>query len=106
MDLGTQSRIQELSSRSAEKPLVVLGSPDPESAELTALTVMSGDPTFSGPLAGVPLGLPVYHVLEEEIASGADPEVYEAQVGLMKLALDAKAICSTMRRTRDGAGVG
>ena len=103
MDLGTQSRILELSNRSTVKPLVVLGSPDPDSSELTALTVMSGDPTFSGPLAGVPLGLPVYHVLEDDIASIADPDVYEAQVGLMKVALDAEAICSTMRRIRNEA---
>ena len=103
MDLGTQSRILEITNRSTVKPLVVLGAPDPDSAELTALTVVSGDPTFSGPLAGVPLGLPVYHVLEDEIASVADPNVYEAQVGLMTIALDAEGICSAMRRVRDGA---
>jgi len=104
MDLGTQSRIQGLANKvGADKPLVVLGAPDPESAELTALTVVSGDPTFSGPLAGVPLGLPVYHVLEDEISSAADPDVYEAQVGLMKVALDADGICVAMRRVRDGA---
>lgn len=103
MDLGTQSQILEITSRSAEKPLVVLGSPDPESAELTALSVTSGDPTFSGPLAGVPLGLPVYHVLEDDIASQANPDVYEEQVGVMKLALDADAIVSTMLRIRESA---
>ncbi len=45
----------------------------------------------------------MYHVLEDEVASLADPEVYEAQVGLMKVALDAEAICSTIRRIRDEA---
>jgi len=105
MDLGTQSQILEISGRSAEKPLVLLGSPDPESAELSALSVVSGDPTFSGPLAGVPLGLPVYHVLENDIASQADPDVYDAQVGVMKLALDYDGILATMQRIRDGAGL-
>jgi glycine/sarcosine/betaine reductase complex component A len=103
MDLGTQSRILEISNKATVKPFVVLGSPDPDSTELTALTVISGDPTFSGPLAGVPLGLPVYHVLEDEVAYLADPQVYEAQVGLMKVALDAEAICSTIRRIRNEA---
>jgi betaine reductase len=106
MDLGTQSQILELSKRDGDLPLVLLGSPDPESAELTALTVMSGDPTYSGPLAGVQLGLPVYHVLEDEVASLADPQVYEEQVGVMKLALDADGIVATMERVRRDFGQG
>ncbi len=44
---------------------MVLGSADPEGAGLYAETVTAGDPTFAGPLAGVSLGLPVYHVFEE-----------------------------------------
>jgi hypothetical protein len=99
MDLGTQAQILELGSAS-ETPVVLLGSPDPESAELTAITVVSGDPTFSGPLAGVQLGLPVYHVLEEEVAAAADPDVYEEQVGVMSEALDADGIRQAMRRVR------
>ena len=43
---------------------MVLGSPDANSAELYAETVTHGDPSWAGPLAGVPLGLPVYHVVE------------------------------------------
>jgi glycine reductase len=104
MDLATQSRILEIANRSTVKPLVLLGSPDADSAELSALTVLAGDPTFSGPLAGVPLGLPVYHVLEDEIASIAGADVYEAQVGLMGIALDAEEICSAMQRVRREAG--
>jgi glycine reductase len=106
MDLGTQSQILELSRKAEDSLLVLLGAPDPESAELSALTVLSGDPTFSGALAGVQLGLPVYHVLEEEVASAADPTVYEEQVGVMKVALDADGIVATMSRVRSEAGPG
>lgn len=101
MDHGTQLQILEIAHRSPESPVVLLGAPDPESAELSALTVVSGDPTYSGPLAGVPLGLPVYHVLEDEIASISEPEVYDLQVGAMKLALDADGINSAVRRVRE-----
>jgi betaine reductase len=100
MDLGTQTRILELSQQTGAPPVVLLGSPDPESAELSALTVLSGDPTYSGPLAGVQLGLPVYHVLESAVAASADPQVYEEQIGVMKLALDIEGIVATMERVR------
>jgi betaine reductase len=103
MDLGTQAQILELTGNGdAEKPIVLLGAPDPESSELSALTVTSGDPTYAGPLAGVQLGLPVYHVLEAAIEAAADPAAYEEHVGLMKMALDADAITATMERMRDG----
>ena len=59
MDLDDQARIQQVVDRVGSDDLVVLlGSPNPESAELYAATVTLGDPTFAGPLAGIPLGLP------------------------------------------------
>jgi betaine reductase len=104
MDPGTQSQILELANRSGQPPLVVTGAPDPESAELTAMTVVSGDPTYSGPLAGVQLGLRVYHVLEDEVRRATDPEVFEAQVGPMALVLDTEAIRLVLHRIRGSAG--
>ena len=100
MDLGTQAQVLALSEKGADLPIVLLGSPDPESAELTALTVTTGDPTFSGPLAGVQLGLPVFHVFESEVESAADATVYDREVGVMKEALDAEGIVGTMMRVR------
>src|SRR5438105_4222990 len=103
MDLKTQSQILELvEAAGADQPIVLLGSPDPESAELVALTVLTGDPTYSGPLTGVQLGLPVYHVVEDVVQAATDPAAYEQHVGLMKLALDSDAITETMRRVRAG----
>ena len=51
-----------------------------------------GDPTFAGPLAGVQLGLSVYHILEDEIKQEIDPDVYDEQVGMMEMVLDVDAI--------------
>lgn len=84
--------------------VVLLGSPDPDSTEIFAETVTKGDPTFAGPLAGVDLGLPVFHVLETEVSEGADQAVYEEQVGLMAGALDAEQIIEAMRRVRASNG--
>ena len=105
MDLGTQGKILELAnSETGEPPIVLLGSPDAESAELAAVTVITGDPTFAGPLAGIPLGLPVYHVLEEAVKSAADRDAYDEQISLMESVLEAEEIRDTMRSVRIPSG--
>lgn len=82
--------------------MVVLGSPDDKSAEMYAETVKNGDPTYAGPLAGVSLGLPVYHILEDEVKEHIDPEVYQQQVGMMEMVLDKDTICSVVKKIREG----
>lgn len=84
-----------------ENLIVILGTPDAESAGIFAETVTIGDPAFSGPLAGVQLGLPVYHVLEPEVKEAADPQVYEDEVSLMEISLDVEAIRDEVRRFRE-----
>lgn len=56
--------------------LVVLGASDLDGALISAETVTSGDPSFSGPLAGVSLGLPVYHILEPKIRDAIPKDLY------------------------------
>ena len=80
--------------------MVILGTPNAESSEIYAVTCSSGDPTWAGPLAGVALGLPVYHILEPEVKEQIDPALYAQQVGLSEMALDADAIISAMRQVR------
>jgi betaine reductase len=102
MDLDDQSLIMRAAEAHGRDGLiVVLGQPDPDSAELAAETVSKGDPTYAGPLAGVPLGLPVYHVLEDEVRAQADPALYEAEIGLMELTLDKAAITAGLDRVRN-----
>ena len=71
-----------------EDLVVLLGTPTAASSRLYALTVTEGDPTWAGPLAGQALGLPVFHVIEPEVKSQVDAEVYQAEVGLAELALE------------------
>ncbi len=80
--------------------MVVLGAPDADSAELYAETVVNGDPSWAGPLAGVSLGLPVYHILEPELKAQIKPEVYKEHLELMEIALDVEKITKALDRVR------
>jgi glycine reductase len=79
----------------------VLGAPDADSAELYAETVTNGDPTWAGPLAGVALKLPVYHIIEPEIKEQIAPDVYKQHLELMEIALDVDKIAKAMSRIRN-----
>jgi glycine reductase len=102
MDLDEQAAILRMAEEHGREDLVVLlGSPDPESARVYAETVTQGDPAWSGPLAGVPLGLRVYHILEAEVKAEVDPAVFQEQAALMEIALDTNAIATAVRECRE-----
>ena len=84
--------------------VVLLGTPNAESSRLYALTVREGDPSWAGALAGVSLGLPVYHIMEEPVKSQVAPEVYEEHVALMEMVLEAEEIASAMQDVRTSTG--
>ena len=91
MDLENQARIKELCEKFGKEDLVILlGGAEAESSGLAAETVSTGDPTFAGPLAGVPLGLKAYHIVE--VKDEIDPDIYEEQISMMEMVLDVEAI--------------
>ena len=97
MDLQSQAAIARLAEAHGPENLVVLlGAPDPESAEIAAETVVLGDPACAGALAETQLGLDVYHILEDEIRSAFPPDVYEAQVGVMADVLDPGGLAAAV----------
>lgn len=97
MDLEIQKRVKEFAETlNKEDLIVILGGAEAEAAGLAAETVLSGDPTFAGPLAGIALNLPVYHVVEPIIKDNCDSQVYEDQIGMMEMVLDVEAICNEM----------
>ena len=102
MDLENQKRVKDLAEKyGAENCIVLIGGGEAESAGLAAETVTAGDPTFAGPLAGVPLGLKVYHAVEAEFKESVDADVYDEQIGMMEMVLDVDAIIeevSSMRK--------
>ena len=93
MDPENQDRIKGLVDEyGAENLVVVLGAADLESLEVAAETVSLGDPAYVGPLAGVQLGLPVVHILEEDVKEQTDAGVYDEQVGLLEMTLDVEQV--------------
>ena len=87
-----------------EGMVVLLGTPNAESSKLYGLTVTEGDPSWAGVLAGVSLNLPVFHIVEPEIKSQVDPELYQDQVGLTEMVLDTEGICAALQTIRLGTG--
>jgi len=101
MDLENQTNIKRLvDEHGAENLVVVLGGADPEGIEITAETVTAGDPSYAGPLAGVQLGLPVYHILDPEVKKEIPPEVYGDKVGIMEMVVDVNAISEVFKKIR------
>ena len=93
MDLHNQEAILRLTEQHDPASLLVLiGAPEAESAEIAAETVVLGDPSYAGPLAGTQLGLDVYHVLEDDVRQQVPDDVWEQQIGVMADVLDAAAV--------------
>ena len=102
MDLENQKRVQDFYDQYGKDNLVVLlGAAEGEAAGLAAETVTLGDPTYAGPLAGVSLGLSVYHICEPEVKTEVDEAVYDEQISMMEMVLDVDDIVSEMTAIRD-----
>ena len=84
--------------------VVLLGTPNAESSKLYGLTVTEGDPAWAGVLAGVSLELPVFHIVEPDIKSQVDPDLYQDQVGLAEMVLDTEGIFAALQAIRQGSG--
>ena len=101
MDQVVQQELKKAAEKYGnENVVIILGSPDEDSADIFAETVTIGDPTYAGPLAGVSLGLSVYHILEPEIKQQITEHVYEEQIGLMEISLEKEKICNIMKVAR------
>ena len=102
MDLENQKRVLEYCEQYGKDDLVILlGAAEGEAAGLAAETVTLGDPTYAGPLAGVSLGLEVYHICEPEVKAEVDEAVYDEQISMMEMVLDVDDIISEMNAIRE-----
>jgi glycine/sarcosine/betaine reductase complex component A len=82
--------------------VAVLGANSAAAVEMTALTLKSGDPSYAGPLTGVALGIPSYHILEPEIVGQIDPALYDRELALSALAMEVDQVIAPMKSIRDG----
>ena len=107
MDAENQANIKSIAddenkdTNSSDNIIVVLGASDLEGAEISAETVTAGDPSFTGPLAGVSLRLPVYHILEPELRDAIPEEVYEENVGIWTMTVDTEEIGKRFKAIRE-----
>jgi betaine reductase len=60
-----------------------------------------GDPSWAGALAGTALGLPVFHVTEDEVKSGVDQQLYESEIGVAEMVLDVPVIKEAVKKVRE-----
>lgn len=103
MDLEGQGRIKHVVEQAGtENVIAVLGANSPTAVEMTAMTLMSGDPSYAGPLAGVTLGIPSFHILEPEIAAQINPAVYERELALSAMTIDVAEITALLKTMRQG----
>ena len=103
---GNIKRIAETEGLPKDQIVVVLGASDIEGAEISAETVTFGDPSYAGPLAGVPLGLPVYHILEPELKQCIPDAVYEENISIWTLAVDTEEIGERFKAIREKVAQG
>jgi betaine reductase len=107
MDPDNQKKIKEIAEGNGDgasnNVIVVLGASDLEGARISAETVTSGDPSYTGPLAGVSLGLPVYHILEPEMKEVIPADIYEEEVGIWLLSVDTESLGKEFKAIREKA---
>ena len=85
-----------------EDLMVLLGTPTADASRLYAMTVTQGDPAWAGALAGVALGLPVYHVAEPDVKAEVTTATWEEHIALMEMVLDVGAIAQAVEEVRRG----
>ncbi len=93
MDSENQTAIKKLVDElGAQNLMVVLGAANLELAEVAVKTLTVGDPSYSGPLAGVSLRLPVFHILEPVVKELIPADVYEKQAGFIAMIVDTEEL--------------
>jgi hypothetical protein len=104
VDLEVQGRIKQLAESYGKEILVVLlGAPSVDAARVQFETMTRGDPTYSGPLAGIELGLDVYHVFEPVVKNMIAPDRYSDLIETLELGLESDAIVQAVEEARTGA---
>lgn len=75
---------------------MVWGITNEQYLEVGSRTVIDGDPSWSGPLAGESLKLQVFHILEPEIRNRIPQDVYDDELMLLELAIGDEKIRKTV----------
>jgi hypothetical protein len=102
MNFENQGVIKRLADQYGPENLaVVLGNGEANGVEVFAETVTAGDPSYAGPLAGVSLKIPVYHVLEEEVMAVVPEAIREEKLQLSSLVIDMEPMRQVLQAARE-----
>jgi glycine reductase len=102
MNFENQGVIKRLSDQYGPENLaVVLGNGEANGVEVFAETVTEGDPSYAGPLAGVALNIPVYHVLEEEVMAIVPETLRQEKLQLSSLVIDVEPMRQVLQASRE-----
>lgn len=101
MNFENQGVIKRLADQYGPENLtVVLGNGEANGVEVFAETVTHGDPSYAGPLAGVALKIPVFHVLEEEVMGQVPEALREDKLRLSTLVIDVEPMHKALEASR------
>jgi hypothetical protein len=101
MNFENQGVIKRLADQYGPENLtVVLGNGEANGVEVFAETVTHGDPSYAGPLAGVALKIPVYHVLEEDVMGQIPESLREEKLQLSCLVIDVEPMHQVLQASR------
>jgi glycine/sarcosine/betaine reductase complex component A len=102
MNFENQGVIKRLADQYGPENLaVVLGNGEASGVEVFAETVTEGDPSYAGPLAGVALKIPVYHVLEDEVMAAMPNAIREEKLQLSSLVIDVEPMRQVLQAARE-----
>jgi glycine/sarcosine/betaine reductase complex component A len=102
MNFENQGVIKRLADQYGPENLaVVLGNGEASGVEVFAETVTAGDPSYAGPLAGVSLKIPVYHVLEEDVMAVIPEAMREEKLQLSSLVIDVEPMRQVLQAARE-----
>ena len=102
MNFENQGVIKRLADQYGPENLaVVLGNGEASGVEVFAETVTAGDPSYAGPLAGVSLKIPVYHVLEEDVMAVIPEAIREEKLQLSSLVIDVEPMRQVLQAARE-----
>ena len=102
MNFENQGVIKRLADQYGPENLaVVLGNGEANGVEVFVETVTQGDPSYAGPLAGVALKIPVYHVLEEGVIGTVPQNLREEKLQLSSLVIDVEPMHQVLLAARE-----
>lgn len=102
MNFENQGVIKRLADQYGPENLaVVLGNGEANGVEVFAETVIEGDPSYAGPLAGVALKIPVYHVLEDEVMAVVPEAIRQGKLELPSLVIDVEPMRQVLQAARE-----